>query len=535
MSADPDIHTLGRLIHQELTESLGLTMGVDVGDAFLNTLFHGTLKTFVERVDSSGFSHTSFGEENGVKCYGHVHYPRDADSVARVLASCGFVDRATRILGFTLRNIPAGQYYIPHVYRPDASIKANTIQVDTPAHTALALARCVELAGPTEPLRELFVTLRTVLDGTWAHHWHEDWRLLDAGNYNEQLDDNETTCDLFTNCAMAAAMNRFARTATTFGEHGIASRCMERASMLESGIEEKLFDREQGIYRMQRNIASGEWGEAFKWINLYCERWYPGRPQAWDNALAKLQRETLMVWDGYEIISGYPSRDQILGKAFGHMLGYLGRTGRFIQLSHYLDFAKATIRRPSHVYPEGWLYDWPDQPSEYLAGFQARFGTTWQPYARNPNGDYTLDSGNAEQCAAFMEHFVQDLLGVKVIDGELHLWPTLPFDYQHIVVTRVPAVRKEGRIAEVGYSLHRSDTRVNMTIERSESLGLRVTVAIPASAINVRCEIAGVDTVCAAVACNDVQWVTLTLSASKQRTEICCVYQLMESASHATA
>ncbi len=167
-----NLNKLAEVTRNELVNDFGLKTLIDVGDNFFNALIYGTLKTPVERVDGTGFCQTSYGEENGVKCYGHTHYPRDTAEVARVLADFGLIDPALRILDFALRNKPKDQYYLPHVYRPDGSIQANTIQIDTPAHVIRALSRCVELLGPEEKLFRMFSELNTIMDGVWAHHFH---------------------------------------------------------------------------------------------------------------------------------------------------------------------------------------------------------------------------------------------------------------------------------------------------------------------------------------------------------------------------
>jgi len=201
MTSDGTHRQIGDWCRSELAEYHGLSARIDVGDAFLNSLLYGTLKSFADRTDPSGFCQTSYGEVGNVKLYGQTHYPRDTAEAARALADVGLVETAIRILGFTLGHIPKGQYYIPHVYNRDGSIKANTIQIDTPAHVAIALQRCVEIAGTTQRLGELFAGLCAMFDGAWTRHYHEDWRLLDAGNFNEQGfgGSSEPICDLFTN------------------------------------------------------------------------------------------------------------------------------------------------------------------------------------------------------------------------------------------------------------------------------------------------------------------------------------------------
>ncbi|MGN1364089.1 MAG: hypothetical protein ACI406_01915, partial [Victivallis vadensis] len=117
---------------------------LETSDGFLGPLWRGTMQSLLDRTREDGFCQTSFGEENGVKCYGVCHYSRDAAEAAGVLADQGCPEPAARILDFTLSHIPEGQYFIVHAYRPDGTPLHNKIQIDTPAHPARALARLLE-------------------------------------------------------------------------------------------------------------------------------------------------------------------------------------------------------------------------------------------------------------------------------------------------------------------------------------------------------------------------------------------------------
>lgn len=495
MTNDSDassLQTLHTLSRQRLEEEFGLRMTVDAGDPFFNALFYGTLMTFVERVDSSGFCQTSFGEENNVRCYGRVHYPRDADSVARVLATVGLIEPAIRILEFTLDHVPQGQYYIPHIYGHDGTIKANTVQIDTPAHTILALARCIDLCGPTERLGRLYRVLSQIVDGCWAQHFHDEVGLLDAGNYNEQLDTHAVTCDLFTNSAMYAGLRQLAVIAEAFGEPRKAHLARDRAQQLAEGIERRLYDPAQGLYLLRTDLGSGSAGGEFKWINLYAERWYPGRAEAWSRALERLRETTSIDWCPFRVISGYPTRDSILGKAFGHMLGFMARSGRFEMLSHHLCFARSTIRRPRNVYPEAWLYRRNPEPGDYEQGFWRRFAGVWESFSDSPDGDYTMDSGNAEQSAAFLQHFIDDLLGVSVTETDVELCPRLPFKFSTVEVAHAPVRLAGSEPATVGYRLTRQSDQATLEVQRSGTSAVTAIVPIPADARSVTLTVNGV-------------------------------------------
>lgn len=507
---------LARLAQTELTDDLGMTMAVDYGNDFWNALFYGTLKTFVERVDRTGFCQTSYGEENNVKCYSQRHYPRDASEAARLLADCGFLEPAINILEFNLRNIPQGQYYIPHVYRRDGSIQANTIQVDTPAHVANALSRCVELAGPTPRLRDLFLKMDEIMEGTWSHHFHPTLNVLDAGNYNEQGfgGGSEPICDLFTNGSMAAAMTSMAQMALQFALPQKNDHYRNRFQSLAKGIDTTLYDSSKGTYCLKYDLATGKKDHSINWMNLYAQRWYPGNPSAWSRTLEILQNTTSLDWDDMCVITGLPDSHEVLGKVFGHLLAYLAQTGRMTLLHDHMTFAQKTIRRPSNIFPERWYYRRPEPFGEYHQWFFANFQGIWESYRENPDGDYTIDSGNCEQAAVFLAHQVEDLLGIRPDGDSLHIWPKLPFEFSNVTVQNVPVKKIGDRIRHAGYELHRQENQVACRISTDGLSSIRLTLALPDQARQITVTVNNVSRKDFTLRKeNDVQWISLALDS----------------------
>lgn len=503
------------LDRNELEEYYGLKMTVDFGDDFFNALIYGTLKTLVERVDSSGFCQTSFGEQNNVRCYGQTHYPRDAAEAARVLAGWGLVDLAVRILDFSLRNKPKDQYYIPHVYRPDGTIKANTIQIDTPAHLILALARCVEISRPADHLYGMFDQLNDIVDGSWLHHYHSDWQLLDAGNYNEQIPGQGTICDLFSNCAFVSALGQMAKLARSFHRTDLIDKYQSRLELLTAGIEKYLFDSEQIRYLLKKDFPDGEVSKVINWVSLYAHRWYAGQPQGWETIYEELKRDTSIDWDGIRVISGSPVKEGILGKYFGFRLAYLAKTGRFELLSEHLRFAKHTIVKPSNVYPEWWYFQEPDLKDDYWIGFWQKYGTTWQPYKTNPQGDYTMDSGNCEQSAVFLHHCIEDLLGVHVENNHLCLSPRLPFEFEKYGVKNVPLFKSSEKVSLLSYELSQSDHHSNCYVQVQDTELFTLTLAVPDGKNEVDVCVDGRPHEFKICSGKDVRWVSIEFPAIK--------------------
>lgn len=509
---DALVKQLGALAQEELTRDAGMALRVDFGDAFWNALFYGTLKSFVDRVDSSGFCQTSYGEENNVKSYGRTHYPRDTAEAARALADCGFTELAQRILQFSLGHIPAGQYYVPHVYNADGSVHANTIQVDTPAHLAHALKRCLEVAGPTEALRGLWRRLDHVMAETWARHFHPELNLLDAGNYNEQGfgGSAEPICDLFTNAAMLSAMRAMAGMAGTLGESGKVKTYQEHADCLAKGLGGTLYDAERKTYYVKHDLNSGQKTRETHWMSLYAARWCADDPAAWEQAFETLQEQTTLTWDRWNVITSDAGKQVIFGKTFAWTLAYLARTGRFAALSEHLDFCRGTIRRPLNIYPEQWLYAYPQPMVEYHQWFFSHYKDVWTPYSENPAGDYTIDSGNCEQAAVFLIHLVEDLLGIKWDGQGVQLWPKLPFDFPLVQVAKMPVANAGAGAVMVSYHLERKAGMLDLRVRlEGPACPLTVTLPMPAAAANLQVKVNGLVVPAGLKPCHDVTWVSL--------------------------
>lgn len=410
-----DAHRLAVRDREALVQNYGMTFDIDFGEAFFNSLFWGTLRTLADRVEPTGFCHTSFGECGDVKCYDITHYPRDTAEAASVLCRVGLVDRAEAILDFTLRHIPDGQLHIPHVYNHDGSVRANTVQVDTPGIVAIALSEIVDRVGATDRARGHYEVLSRIIDATWAKHFHSTMNLLDAGNYNEQFTGgDELMCDIFTNSAFYAGLMAMMRSAEAFGDSAARDRWTAWLQCLQMGIDGHLLDENEGLYRTFID-PSGRHVGGFDWHSVYCSRWFPMRHDILNCMLDRCESETIVDIDRFRVITCEPNqRTRVLGKVFGCLLGLLARTRRWSQLTHQLDFARSTIRRPSNVFPEWWYLYEDRTPSAYWEGFWKIHAGTWTSYEKDPDGDYTIDSGNCEQSSVFLSHMLTDLAGLNL-------------------------------------------------------------------------------------------------------------------------
>lgn len=426
---------------------------LETSDGFLGPLWRGTMQSLLDRTREDGFCQTSFGEENGVKCYGVCHYSRDAAEAAGVLADQGCPEPAARILDFTLSHIPEGQYFIVHAYRPDGTPLHNKIQIDTPAHPARALARLLETGADDPALPRCFDRLDRVFDDTWRHHFHAAFRLLDSGNYNEQLGGGtEPLLDLFTNGAMYGGCLAMAEAARLLNRPAIVTeRYLERAALLDRGIDHWLYDPAADLYRAALRPDGKAEERPLNWINLYPERWYPGRRSAWRRAFEELWRaEHCNDWGGLRVPSGETGfmKLRTMGKVIGQMLRFAARSGDDRRLKVLLEFLRRTVRRPADLYPEYWLHHLPSPgQSPYLDWFFGEFEGVWNGFAEDPAADYTVDSGNCEQCAVFLGCFSGDVLGFSAGGGKVEAAPRLPGTAVAEVRNRALGVHRGRRVA----------------------------------------------------------------------------------------
>ena len=116
----------------------------------------------------------------------------------------------------------------------------------------------------------------------------------------------------------------------------------------------------------------------------------------------------------------------LLGKFFARQLGYFAETGRASELRDGFAFLRETVRRPSNLYPEWWFHHRPRELSGYIRDFLADHRDLWCAYTEDPEGDYTVDSGNCEQTAVFLQEMFDRILGVSFPGGGLRLQPVLP-------------------------------------------------------------------------------------------------------------
>lgn len=370
-------------------------------------IFATTLRSLINRVEPDGFCHTSFGECGNVKCYGVRHYLRDASEAARALALTGNVEKALAILQFNFRSVPAGQRHLPHVVNRDGSIQANSIQTDTLPHAVLAIEACAAAAGETAQIAALRDQAIKFADMQWDDHFHAEASLLDSGNYNEQGFAGlrrEPLLDLFSNASNYAMCQALAPYGPRFGR---------RAQLLSSGIDSNLLDHTAGVYRAAIRLDGTGVDSPLNWISLYPVRWYRRNLAPYREAYRRLWETTCNDWGGGLLIPccEEPALSfRTMGKVVAVLLAFAAQTGDDDRLGLLLDFIEKRTVRPAELWPECWFHHPPENPDEYLQWFFSEYRGVWTPFTEDPDGDYTIDSGNCEQSAVFIVETVRHLL-----------------------------------------------------------------------------------------------------------------------------
>lgn len=463
-----------------LQREYGMDMTFDTGHDYLDALALVTLKSLFDRIDESGFCHTSYGEENGVRCYGVTHYSRDTAEAARVIAMAGKPNLALKILAFTLDHIPRDNYHIPHVYHRDGSVKANTIQMDTPALVVIALADCYRYGGDAAEIERLYAILKKRMEDAWGHHYHPDYQLFDAGNYNEQLDGGDKPIlDMFTNSAMVAAWSELSGLAAVFDAASYVGEYQSRSCMIAQGIERNLYDDVSGTYRIGYDLSSKTYDNTTTWLKLYPARWYRGRPEAWRNAYHELRDKASFLWQDKKIITGESGDMQfrLVGKVFSMMLGFMAENSLADDFSHHWRFMTETIVHPRYLFPETWLVK--DYPASlpYWKGFSEIHAGVWTPLNPEGRGDWTVDSGNCEQCSVFLQHLFHDLLGLRPEAGKIRLRPALLQYSPSVKVTDMAIRQHDGNRGKLSYDFAMGQDHTDINILKTGKLPL--TVELP--------------------------------------------------------
>lgn len=374
---------------------------------FLKQLFDGTLQTLNDRVLESGFCHTSFGELGNVRCYGDCHYLRDAAECARALALTGNPEKALRILQFNLESVPAGRRYFPHAVAQDRSIIHDNIQTDTLAHSVLALEACGNAGADGEKISDLYRQMVSYARFLREDRFHAEYDLFDSGNYNEQGFDGsrEPLLDIFSNASCFAMYEALARMAVRYGNVSEKEEFGQYACQLASGIEKHLRDPEKNIYRPAiRPDGGGDF--PLNWLSLYPVRWYAPDLEPYRNALDLLWESSCNDWYGIRIPSCEPAAMtfRTMGKVVAVMLSLTARLGQIERHRQLLEFIEKTVRKPDDLWPEYWFHHDPPE-NEYLHWFFNEY-KVWTPFSADPEGDYTVDSGNCEQSAVFIIEYL---------------------------------------------------------------------------------------------------------------------------------
>ncbi len=374
---------------------------------FLKQLFDGTLQTLNDRVLESGFCHTSFGELGNVRCYGDCHYLRDAAECARALALTGSTDKALRILRFNLDAVPAGRRYFPHAVALDKSIVHDNIQTDTLAHSVLALEACSNAGADKEKIADMYCEMAVFARFLREDRFHLKYGLLDSGNFNEQGFDGsrEPLLDIFSNASCFAMYEALSRMADQYGTALDKEQFSQYAAQLAEGIETHLRDKERNIYLPAiRPDGSGEF--PLNWLSLYPVRWYAPDLEPYCNVLDMLWKTSCNGWYGIQIPSceapGMTFRS--MGKVIAVLLSLTARLGQKERFGQLLEFIEKTVRKPDNVWPEYWFHHEPPE-NEYLRWFFNEY-KVWTPFTADPDGDYTVDSGNCEQSAVFITEYL---------------------------------------------------------------------------------------------------------------------------------
>ncbi len=453
-------------VRNRLSTEAGIKLSL--GHRGLDTLVQGSVLSMADRVLENGALVESFGEVGGGYRYEGV-FCRSVGEYVRPAAAFGRADLAEKVLRFMLSHIPWGQVYVPHTFGYDGRLLGNCMQVDSIGHAFYGMYHLWLYTGELS----LFKEYKKFFDDwlqclTWLIL--PEFNLVHSGNMNENVDGSaETMCELFTNTTILYGCRCLEKLMEAAGDSRRAKICRELAGRIQEGIETHLKYGRPEMYQV------GFWVDEerkkkpvpdhyFKWLNTYSLRFYPDCDSAaLENTHQELVRRSLARFGDYEIPMGYwPPEYSLIGKYAGWYLGYTAQTGRMKELATMLRFISEYTKKPCDMWPEAWTL----KDSDWVKREACHRDFGWTTYEDDPDGDYTMDSGNAEQLILSMEHLSRHVIGVDLREGKPGIHPAWPLEWGEVDIDGLVLPDGQGRIGAVGYCLKQTDPGTELKIGR---------------------------------------------------------------------
>jgi hypothetical protein len=453
---------------------------LSLGRGGLDTLMRGTVVSMGDRVLENGALVESFGEVGRGYRYEGV-FCRSVGEYIWPAAAFGRADLGEKVLRFMLSHIPWGQVYVPHTFGYDGRLMGNCLQVDSIGHAFYGMYHLWLFTGELSLFKEYKKFFDDWLQTlTWLVL--PEFNLVHSGNMNENIDGSAgTMCELFTNATILYGLRSLDILMEAVGDSKRGKICRDLAVRIKDGIETHLKYGRPEMYQVGFWVDEDRTKKPvpdhyFKWLNTYSLRFFPDCDQAaLANTHEELVRRSLARFGNYEVPMGYsPPEYSLIGKYAGWYLGYTAQTGRMKDLETMLRFVSEYTKKPCDIWPEGWLL----KGCEWVKNESCHREAGWTTFEDNPDGDYTMDSGNAEQLILSMEHIVRHVIGVDLRNGKPGIHPAWPLNWGEVDIDGMMLPDGNGKAGAVGYNLRQTQNETELTIRRMPKWDMEVSLPV---------------------------------------------------------
>ncbi len=475
---DQDLFYEPEACQKFLKSEFGLVF--ETGNEAFDRLIRSTILLQHDRVNAEGHIYESVGEINGASRYSSLMFPRTVGEAAYPMCAMGMADEVIRFYKYLLDSVPESDEYWPHTIRPGKQIASRHVQVDISADLIYGFVHLWLFTGDEALVDRFFPMLDQRAKTIMERHFHEQFGLVDSGNYNEQYGGTkETLCEIFTNMVTLKAYEMMAYMLETLGRDEPARWYRDYADKIKKGITTYLVDKDHGGFYSGFYLASGE-KVPTNWSCCYATRYHDWVDadlieQTYDRVL----RSSMGSFKGYEIWFGGGRQMETTAKCTGWRCGYLASEGRFLELNEELDFLADCTVQPKDIVGEHYRVAGPREFPYVRFGGQLDRQYYWVGYRDEPDGDYTVDSGNGEQTIMFLEDLIRKVAGVDWGEGHPVIAPRWPLNFDDVTVEGIRLPLAPGRVKTVSYHQVRTETGCRLELSGVDGEPVDVELALP--------------------------------------------------------
>lgn len=460
-----------------LKSEFGLVL--ETGNDSFDRLIRSTMLLQHDRVNPAGHLYESVGEINGASRYSSLMYPRTVGEAVYPMCAMGMTNDVIRFYDYMYKVVPAESPYWPHTMRPGAVASTN-VQVDISADVLCGFVYLWLFTGDEALVNRFFPMLDKRAKLIMERHFHEKSGLVDSGNYNEQYGGTkETLCEIFTNMITLKAYELAAYMLQQLGRDQEAEWYRDYAVKIKKGIQTYLTDKETGGFYAGFYLASGK-KIPTDWSCSYATRYHDWVDESTaDKTYNLVLRNSMGSFLGREVWFGGGRIMETTTKCTGWRCGYLADTGRLLELNEELRFLADFTVQPKDILAEHYRISGEREYPYVRFGGKLDRRYYWVGYRNEPNGDYTIDSGNGEQTVMFLEDFIRKVIGVDWRTSHSVIAPRWPLSFSDVTVAGIRLPLAPGKVRTISYRQIRGDFSCRLQIDGLEEDSVDVELALP--------------------------------------------------------